>query len=41
MAAGEVVDIQVLDHVVLGSEGRYLSMQEQRFVLSRMDAIAA
>lgn len=29
MAAGDTVDIQVLDHIILGSEGRYVSVQER------------
>lgn len=41
MAAGDTVDIQVLDHIILGSEGRYVSMQERGLVRQRTGSAAA
>lgn len=41
MGAGELVDIQVLDHIVLGSEGRYVSCQEGRWLSPRRPSTAA
>jgi len=41
MAAGDTVDIQVLDHIIIGSEGRYVSMQECGLVRQRAEGAAA
>ena len=41
MAAGDTVDIQVLDHVVLGSEGRYASLREHMLGRHCTETLAA
>lgn len=37
MAAGDLLDVAVLDHIVLGSGGRYASLRERGLVSSHID----
>ncbi len=34
MAAGELLDIEVLDHIVLGKEGRYVSLRQRGLIMA-------